>query len=69
MNDGEWHHVAFAMSRGTNGEVAVYFDGKLVALKSCILVTVSTRKSLIGNFTALFISLLSHSNSFPIFMQ
>jgi hypothetical protein len=42
MNDGEWHHVAFSMTRGSGGILTLYLDGKIVDQKSCAVNSVST---------------------------
>jgi hypothetical protein len=46
MNDGQWHHVAFSMLRGTDGLVTLFFDGKILDQEACVLNSVSS-----GNFT------------------
>jgi hypothetical protein len=42
MNDGKWHHVAFSLSRGTDGLVTLFFDGKVVGRMPCVINTVSS---------------------------
>ena len=42
MNDGKWHHVAFSLSRGTDGLATLFFDGQVVARMSCVITTVSS---------------------------
>jgi hypothetical protein len=42
MNDGKWHHVAFSLTRGANGLVTLYFDGKVVDQMSCVVNSVSS---------------------------
>jgi hypothetical protein len=42
LNDGEWHHVAFSMTRGSGGILTLYLDGKIVDQKSCAVYSVST---------------------------
>eukprot|EP00804_Cyclotella_cryptica_P007729 CCRYP_001349-RA/>CCRYP_001349-RA protein AED:0.03 eAED:0.03 QI:702/0.83/0.76/1/0.83/0.84/13/138/1465 len=42
MNDGKWHHVAFSLSRGADGLVTLYFDGKVAGEMPCIVNTVSS---------------------------
>jgi hypothetical protein len=42
MNDGKWHHVAFSLSRGTDGLATLFFDGKVVGRIPCVINTVSS---------------------------
>lgn len=42
MNDGAWHHVAFSFTRGSSGQVTLYFDGKIVEQIDCDIGSVSS---------------------------
>eukprot|EP00804_Cyclotella_cryptica_P015542 CCRYP_003574-RC/>CCRYP_003574-RC protein AED:0.06 eAED:0.06 QI:113/1/1/1/0.8/0.75/16/1817/1111 len=42
MTDGQWHHVAFSLLRGADGQITLYFDGKVLDQKSCVLNSMSS---------------------------
>ena len=42
LNDGSWHHVAFSMSRGAEGQLTTYFDGKVLNQQNCAVGSVSS---------------------------
>ena len=42
LTDGQWHHVAFSMTRGPEGVLTLYLDGKVVDQKSCAVGSVSS---------------------------
>lgn len=42
LNDGQWHHVAFSMTRGAGGQVTLFVDGKIVDQKACSIGSVSS---------------------------
>ena len=42
MTDGQWHHVAFSMLRGTDGQTTLYFDGKILDQSRCVLNSMSS---------------------------
>eukprot|EP00956_Cyclotella_meneghiniana_P005795 scaffold7527_cov54-Cyclotella_meneghiniana.AAC.4 len=35
INDGEWHHMAFSMTRGSAGQLTLFLDAKVVEQKAC----------------------------------
>lgn len=42
INDGEWHHVAFSLSRGSAGQLTLFLDAKVVGQKACGVNSVSS---------------------------
>jgi hypothetical protein len=42
VNDGTWHHLAFSLTRGAEGKVTLYVDGKVVDQKTCVVGSVSS---------------------------
>jgi hypothetical protein len=42
INDGEWHHVAFSLSRGSAGQLTLFLDAKVVEQKACGVNSVSS---------------------------
>lgn len=42
INDGEWHHMAFSMTRGSVGQLTLFLDAKVVEQKACTVNSVSS---------------------------